>query len=71
MTTVKDLCDALGITTLKFFQQAYGRYGLLYSIGGPEVTHARYLKEGVIPIYVQRYKKDVERLLMNLPGRPN
>ena len=69
MATVKELADVQGVTTLKFFKQAYAKYGLLYSIGGPEVSHARYMQAGVIPIYVVRYKKDVERLL-GIQGGP-
>lgn len=62
--TVKEVADAFGLTTKQFFRNAYDRYGLLYSIGSPEVTHARYERYGVIPIYVARYQKDMERLLL-------
>lgn len=61
--TVKELSDALGISTEQFFKNAYERYGLLYSIGGPKETHARYMRFGFIPIYVARYAKDKERFL--------
>lgn len=61
--TVKEIADALGITTEQFFQNAYERYGLLYSIGGPKETHARYVRFGCIPIYVARYAREREKAL--------
>lgn len=62
--TVKETAQQFGLSTEQFFQNAYERYGLLYSIGGPKETHARYERYGVIPIYVARYQKDMERLLL-------
>lgn len=61
--TVKEVADAFGISTEKLFQDGYDRYGLLYSIGPPQVTHARYLKVGAVPIYAVRHAKDLEKLL--------
>ena len=61
--TAKEHADALGITTLELFKIAYGRHGLIYSIGGPEETHRRYLQAGVIPIYVARHIREMERLV--------
>lgn len=63
--TVKELCEALGVSTQSFFQNAYERYGRLYSIGNATETHARYLQAGVIPIFVARYKNDMEKVLLN------
>ena len=61
--TLKEVADAFGLSTEQFFENGYARYGILYSIGGPKETHARYLRFGVIPIYAARYKNDMERLL--------
>lgn len=61
--TVKEIATAFGLTTKQFFKNAYQRYGMLYSVGGPDETHARYERFGMIPIYVARYRKDMERLL--------
>lgn len=61
--TVKETCEVFGLSTEQFFQQAYDRHGLMYSIGGPKETHERYLKTGIIPIYVVRYQREMERLL--------
>ena len=62
MATVKEHAEALNISTLELFKIAYGRHGLVYSIGGPEETHKRYLQAGVIPAYVARHICDLERL---------
>lgn len=61
--SVKEICNALGITSEQLFKCAFDRFGLLYSIGGPEETHARYKRFGVIPIYVARYIRERERAL--------
>lgn len=55
--TVQEACERLGITSEQLFEQAYKRYGLLYSIGGPKETHAQWKRFGVIPIYVARFIK--------------
>lgn len=60
--TAKEHADRLGISTLELFKIAYARHGLVYSIGGPQETHPRYLQAGVIPIYVARYVREMERL---------
>lgn len=60
--TVKELAVAYGMTTQVIFANAYARYGLLYGLGGPKETHARYLQAGVIPAYVARYCKDLQKL---------
>lgn len=62
--TIKELADAFGMTTEQIFKNAHDRFGLLYSIGGPQITHARYQQFGYIPIYVARYAKEMERLLV-------
>jgi len=62
--TIKEVADAFGLTTRQFFQNAYDRYGILYSIGGPEETHQRYERTGVIPIYAARYRNDMEKMLL-------
>ena len=62
MATAKEHADRLGITTLELFRIGYARHGRLYSIGGPAETHARYEQAGVVPIYVQRYLNEMERL---------
>lgn len=61
--TVKELAEAYGLSTQQIFQNGYDRYGLLYSIGGPQVTHARYEEFGYVPIYVARIVRDMERML--------
>ncbi len=62
MATVKEHADRLGIPTEEIFRIAYARHGLVYGIGGPAETHARYLQAGVIPAYVARHIRDMERL---------
>lgn len=61
--TAKELAHVLGISTEHVFQDAYERFGRLYSIGGPAETHARYLRLGYIPIYVARYVSQMERAM--------
>ena len=62
--TVKEICDTLGLSTQEFFQNAYQRHGLKYSIGPPEVTHPRYEKTGFVPHYVAMYRREMENLIL-------
>lgn len=62
MATAKEHADRLGISTLELFKISYARHGLVYGIGGPQETHARYEQAGVIPAYVARHIRDLERL---------
>jgi len=62
MATAKEHADRLGISTLELFKIGYARHGLIFGIGPPEETHKRYLQAGVIPAYVARHIREMERL---------
>ena len=58
---VKQACEHAGVSSEQLFQDAYARYGLIYSIGNAETTHKSWKLHGAVPPFVVRFIKDVAR----------
>lgn len=58
---VQEAAKHAGVSGLQLFKDAYARYGLIYSIGGPDVSYRSWELHGAVPAYVTRYIKDVAR----------
>lgn len=66
--TIEEGATKIGTDTLQLFVRAHKMYGHMWGQGSASDGHARWKKQGIVPMYVAQYLRYLERQVVVVNG---